>query len=60
MRNAEDTREEFEHFVIYLAEVREYKFMDHLLTRIDDKDTYTTTWVDMVWTGWRAAVGRYF
>jgi len=48
-------REEFEAWVVWEAESREYGYMDWLLIRDLTGTGYSTTWVDMTWMGWQAS-----
>jgi hypothetical protein len=55
----EATRPDFEREMVLIAEKHEYKFMNHLLKRVEGADIYTTTWVDSAWIGWKAALLKY-
>ena len=52
--SSEKIREQFESWVVEEAKRRDYKFMDNVLKR-DPSGEYSTTWVDMAWTGWEAS-----
>lgn len=49
------SRKAFEEFVERQAEAHNYMHMPSLLSRlVDSPDSYATTWVEMMWSGWQA------
>jgi hypothetical protein len=51
------TREDFERKVTIIAKEHNYAFQGSLLKR--DGDGYSTTWVDMMWEGYKACAAHY-
>lgn len=50
----DESRKQFEAEVLRRAEVSGYAHMDAVLNKTGDGG-YATTWVDMMWEGWRAS-----
>lgn len=46
-------REEFEAWVLSEAERTGYAYIDKVLSKFGE--SYTTTWVDSAWQGWKAS-----
>ena len=46
-------REEFENAIIILAKEKDYQYMDSLLFRFAEDDSYRQSWVDSAWIGWQ-------
>ena len=51
-------REEFEAWVLSEAERTGYAYIDKVLSKFGE--SYTTTWVDSAWQGWKASRAALF